>query len=75
MDISEPLDADMTSYYQYIIGIARWMIELGCVDIATEVSMLSSNNDYPREGNFEAVLNIMSYLKGRHNLCLSLDPS
>ena len=58
MDISEPLDADMTSYYQYIIGIARWMIELGCVDIATEVSMLSSHNAYPREGMFEDDFNI-----------------
>ena len=43
-----------------------------CIYIATEVSMFSSDSDYPCEGHFEAALYIMSYLKGRHNLCLTL---
>ena len=50
------------------------MIELRCIDIATEVSMLSSHNTYPREINFVASLHIMSYLKDNHNSCLALDP-
>ena len=48
---------------------------LGYVDIATEVSMLLSRNAYPREGNFVDDLNIISYLKGKHNSCLDLDPT
>ena len=42
----------MASYYQYIIAIMQWMVELGRVDIATEVSMLLYHNAYPREGHF-----------------------
>ena len=75
VDVSEPLEPDMASYYQYLIGIMQWMVELVRLDIATEVSMLSSHNAYPREGHFEAALQIMAYLKGKHNSRLALDPT
>ena len=35
------------SFYQSIIGVMRWMVELGQIDIATEVSLLSSYLAYP----------------------------
>ena len=41
VDISEELDATDAAYYQSLIGIVRWMVELGRVDICCEVSMLS----------------------------------
>jgi len=53
----------------------RWMVELGRVDIATEVSLLSSHLAYPREGHLEAALHIMGYLRLRHNSRLIFDPS
>ena len=33
--------------------------------------MLSSHNTYPREGNVLATLHIVSYLKDKHNSCLT----
>ena len=51
------------------------MIELGRIDISTQVYMLSSHNSYSCEVNFYAALHVMSYLKGRHNLRISLGPS
>ena len=51
------------------------MVELGRIDIATEVSMLPYQNDYPRKEHFVAALYIMYYLKGKHNSCLDLDPT
>ena len=45
------------------------------MDIATEVSMMSSHNPYPREGHFETVLHIMGYLKGRHNSHIAMEPN
>ena len=36
------LDTEDISFYQELIGILRWAIEIGRVDIHTEVSMLSS---------------------------------
>ena len=37
MDVSSLLLPDKASYYQTIIGVMRWMVELGRVDIAVEV--------------------------------------
>ena len=75
MDTSALLEADEASYYQSIIGIMRWMVELGRVDIATEVSQLASCLAMPREGHLVNALHIMSYLKIKHNSMLILDPT
>lgn len=36
--LSEELDALDAVYFQYLIGILRWIVELGRMDIAAEVS-------------------------------------
>ena len=51
------------------------MIELGRIDIVTKVSMLSYNNAYSSERNFEAALHVMSYSKVSRNSRLALEPS
>ena len=43
LDTSPELDPDAASYYPTIIGILRWMIELGRIDIIMEVSLLLSH--------------------------------
>ncbi len=52
----------------------RWMVELGRIDIATEVSLLSSHLAFPHEGHLETALHIMSYLSQKHNTRLIFDP-
>ena len=39
--VSPELNATDTAYYQSLIGVVRWMVELGQVDICTEALMLS----------------------------------
>jgi hypothetical protein len=51
------------------------MVELGRIDIATEVSLLSSHLAYPCEGYLETALHIMSYLNQKHNTRLIFDPT
>jgi len=41
LDVSDELDADLCSRYSQLIGVLRWMIELGRIDIYYEVSVLS----------------------------------
>jgi hypothetical protein len=41
-DLSDILDPGCSSFYQHLIGVMRWIVKLGCIDIETEVSMLSS---------------------------------
>ena len=66
---------EKASYYQTIICVIRWMVELGRVDIAVEVSQLSSLFAMPYKGHMVSDLRIMSYLIIRHNSRLILDPS
>ena len=74
-DESPELDAGLASYYQSQIGILHWMVELGRVDIITEVSLLASHLALPREGHLEAVFHIYAYLKCKHNSRMVFDPT
>jgi hypothetical protein len=75
LDVSDPLDPTHASFYSHIIGVMRWMVEIGQVDIATEVSLLSSHLAYPRIGHLLTVLHVMGYLKLKHNTRLVFDPT
>ena len=50
LDVSPELDLVLSFYYQSHIGILRWMVELGWIDINTEVKMLELHLLLPREG-------------------------
>ena len=73
-DMTDPLDPDRASYYRTMIGVMRWMVEIGRIYIATECSLLSSHLEYIREGHFGCSLHMMSYLKWKHNFRLFFDP-
>jgi hypothetical protein len=66
-DLSDILDPECLSFYQHLIGVMRWMVELGCIDIATKISMLSSYLACPCKGQIENSLHVMGYLKLKHN--------
>ena len=48
MDVSPLLSPDEASYFHTIIGVMRWMVDLGRIDIAVEVLHLSSLLAMPR---------------------------
>jgi hypothetical protein len=75
LDISEELKGSELAYYQSLIGVLRWAVELGRVDICLEVSMMSTYLAMPREGHLEEVFHIFSYLKRHHNSEMVFDPS
>ena len=75
LDVSPELNASDASYYQSLIGVLRWIVELGRVDICLECSMMSSHLALPREGHLEQVLNIFAYLDKHHNAEIVYDPS
>jgi hypothetical protein len=47
-DVSPLLNVQTATYYMQLIGILRWMCELGRLDICCETSMLSSYSEMPR---------------------------
>jgi hypothetical protein len=75
IDVTKELRAEESSYYQSLIGILRWMVELGRIDMCLEVSMMSSHLALPRQGHLEQLLHVFAYLKKHHNAELVLDPS
>ena len=75
IDVTPELEPGEASYYASLIGILRWMVELGRVDICTEVSMMSSHLALPRKGHLETVFHMFAHLKKKHNSEMVFDPS
>ena len=75
LDASDELDTEDATYYQSLIGILRWIVEMGRVDICMEASALSPFVAMPREGHMQQVLHIFSYLKIHHNVRVVFDPT
>ena len=67
------LKANGVQHYQDSIGVLRWEVEIGQVDILHEVSLMSSHLALPRHGHLEQVLHIFGYLKEHKKLRLMFD--
>ena len=75
MDMTKQVSTELTTFCQSQIGILHWMVDMGRIDIATEVSLLASHVALPREGHLEAVFHMYVYLKHKHNSRLARDPT
>jgi hypothetical protein len=75
LDVSAELDPERANYYMSLIGILRWSVEIGRMDITCEVSMMSSHMALPREGHLTQLFHMFAYLKKKHNSRMVFDPS
>ena len=73
-DTTPELDANGLQYFQEMIGVLRWAVEIGRVDILLEVALLSTHLALPREGHMQQVLHIFAYLKKSPRRRLFFDP-
>ena len=76
-EVDDPteLSSIQASYYQSLIGIIRWIVELGRADIVMETSALASMMALPREGHLDAVVHMFAFLKRKHNGVIVFDPT
>lgn len=74
LDVTAELKLDGHRYYQELIGVLRWAVELGRLDILLETSLLSAYLASPREGHLEAVFHIFGYLKWHPKRKIAFDP-
>ena len=74
LDTSPELDPDAASYYLMLIGILRWMIELGKIDVITKVSFLLSHVVLSREEHLDAEIHVMAHVGQKCNSRLVYDP-
>ena len=75
LDLSEECTLDQASCFQNLIGVLRWIIELGRVDILTEVSMLSRYLASPRTGHLHQALHLFHYLDNHNRSKIALNPT
>jgi hypothetical protein len=75
LDESPELEPTRENFYQSQIEILHRCVELGRIDIITEVSMLSTHLCLPREGHLEAVFHVFAYLGLHHNARVVFDPT
>ena len=73
LDGSPELDERRSSYYASLMGVLRWCIELGRIDIIVEAGLLSRFQACPREGHLEQMFHVFAYLKKYNRSSLVFD--
>ena len=75
MDETPLLIPELASWYASLIGMLQWMVEIGRLDIITEVSKMASQMAAPRDGHLDALLHVFGFLKINHNSRMAYDPT
>jgi hypothetical protein len=75
LDIIPMLRLEQANYYQSLIGVLRWVVKLGRIDININVALLSIHLAKPHTGHLEQVFHIFSYLKHHLNSHIVFDPN
>ena len=73
LDYSAHLSDGGINYYMELIGILRWAVELGRIDIMVAVSLLSSYTMQPRAGHLDQVFHVFGYLKRNKRATIIFD--
>ncbi len=64
---------DLASYFQSLIGIMHWTVELGCNNITKEISLLLLHSALPHEDQMNTALHVMAYIGLHHKSHLLMD--
>jgi hypothetical protein len=67
------LDAQRLNYYQGLVGVLRWICELGRVGILMPVSLMSRYLVSAREGHLQQLFHVLAYLKQYDRLTMVFD--
>ena len=74
MEFPPELDQDLITNFQELFGILKWAVEIGRVDILTEISILSSYQESTRKGHLKQIYQIFAFLKKKPKITLYFDP-
>jgi hypothetical protein len=74
LDATPELSDSDIRYFQELIGVLLWAVKIGCIDILTEVAMLSAYLALPCTGHLEQAYHIFGYLKVNPRKTLAFDP-
>ena len=74
LETTPELKAEGVQYYKELIGILRWAVEIGRVDILLETALLSTYLAMPRSGHLDQVYRMFGYLKMHPKRKIAFDP-
>ena len=75
MDDTPPLDDEHVQLYQSYIGIIRWAVELGRIDLAHVAGVMARFSAAPREGHLAALVRVFAYIKKHTESKIVFDPT
>ena len=67
MDTSPELKQDSLQWYQEMIGILQWAVELRQVDVLFEMALMSTHLAMPRRGHLKQLHHMFGYSKPIQN--------
>ena len=74
LDTTPECNTEKITLYQNLIGICRWICELGRLDILLETNLLSQYMVSPREGHLRQLLNLFCYLDKHDRSWIVINP-
>ena len=74
MDDTDILNDDDTQLYQSYVGILRWAVELGRIDLAHAAGVMARFSAAPRHGHMYHVLRMLAYCKKHIESKIVFDP-
>ncbi len=74
IDVSSGLGESEASYFHSLVGVLRWILDMGGVDIDVKVLMMSSHLALPRAGHLKEIYHIFAYLKAHSNTEMVFNP-
>lgn len=75
LDVTPELPAKEINKFQEILGILRWIVELGQVDVLFKVTTLSRFLVNPHEGHLDQGYCILAYQKDKQKGWMIMDPT
>ena len=75
LDDTPELSVEDVPHFQSLVGVLRWIVELGRVDICLEASMVAICVSFPCGGHLEMIYRTFDHLKRHHNEEMGFDPS
>ena len=74
LDVTPYNNEEDHAWYQQQIGVLRWAVELGRIDICGEVSMMASYSAVSRTGHLDALLHMYAHLNAHIRSQAVFDP-
>ena len=75
LDVTDFFSEEEHQFYHQMISILRWTIEIGRIDICTEIFLVSRYLAEPRIGHLVQVLHIFSFFKCNQCMDICYDPT